>query len=89
MNELKKEMDIESIKHKLFSSIINNFNDLDLDEYLDYFRSHNYLLNKRVKVYINQQPFIGEVVGIDQYFNIQIHSGDMLLHIDSGEIEII
>ncbi len=88
-NELNKDIDIEVIKEKLFPNIINNFNKLDKDEYLSYFRTHNYLLNKRVKVNINHQLFIGEVVGIDDNFNIQILSHDLLLHVDSGELEIL
>ena len=88
-NELKKDIDLEVIKETLFPNIINNFNKLNKDEYLSYFKQHNYLLNKRVKVNINQQLFIGEVVGIDDDFNIQILSHDLLLHVDSGELEIL
>ena len=88
-NELNKDTDIEVIKEKIFPNIISNFNKLDKDEYLSYFRKHNYLLNKRVKVNINHQLFIGEVIGIDDNFNIQILSNDLLLHVDSGELEIL
>ena len=88
-NELNKDLDLEVIKETLFPSIINNFNKLNKDEYLSYFKQHNYLLNKRVKVNINQQLFIGEVVGIDDNFNIQILSHDLLIHVDSGELEIL
>ena len=88
-NELNKDIDLEDLKEQLFPNIINNFNKLDRDEYLSYFIKHNYLLNKRVKVNINQQLFIGEVVGIDNNFNIQILCNDILLHVDSGELEIL
>ena len=88
-NELKKDINLEELKETLFANIVNNFNKLDKDTYLSYFNKHNYLLNKRVKVNINQQTFIGEVVGIDKNFNLQILSHDILLHIDSGEIEIL
>ena len=88
-NELNRDIDLEDLKGQLFPSIINNFNKLDRDEYLSYFSKHNYLLNKRVKVNINQQLFIGEVVGIDNNFNIQILCNDILLHVDSGELEIL
>ena len=88
-NELDKDIDLEDLKEQLFPNIINNFNKLDRDEYLSYFSKHNYLLNKRVKVNINQQLFIGEVVGIDNNFNIQILCNDILLHVDSGELEIL
>lgn len=87
--ELKKDLDIEAIKEQLFLNIVNNVNEVFINDDLSYFEQHNYLLNKKVKVTINQQLFIGEVVGIDDYFNIQILCDDILLHVDSGEIEIL
>ena len=87
--EFKNEIDIEEMKDCLFKNIINRFSNLKTNEYLEYFREHNYLQNKRVRVLINNEPFIGEVVGIDDSFCLQILSHDMLLHIDSGEIEIL
>ena len=87
--EAKQQFDIEELRDRLFSNIVNNFNDIKSNDYLDYFRKHNYLQNKRVRVVINNQVFIGEVVGIDDNFCLQVLSRDMLLHIDSGEIEIL
>ena len=87
--EAKQQFDIEELRDRLFSNIVNNFNDIKSNDYLDYFRKHNYLQNKRVRVAINNQVFIGEVVGIDDNFCLQVLSRDMLLHIDSGEIEIL
>lgn len=89
INELGKEIDIEEIKTALFNNIAQHYRSLAKDDYLTYFRNHNYLLNKRVKVMVNEQLFIGEVVGIDNDFFLQIKTSDMLLHIDSGEIEIL
>ena len=87
--ELNEDLDIKNIKNKLFKMIIGELSNLDENKYLQFFRKHNYLLNKRVRVLVNDQPFIGEVVGIDDKFLLQIKTGDMLLHIDSGEIEIL
>ena len=87
--EAKQPFDIEELKERLFSNIVNNFSNIKSEEYLEYFRQHNYLQNKRVRVVINNQVFIGEVVGIDDNFCLQVLSRDMLLHIDSGEIEIL
>ena len=89
INELNKEIDLNNLREQLFTQIVNNFTKLDTEEYLSYFVNHNYLLNKRVKVVINNQTFIGEVVGIDECFNIQIVCDDILLHVDSGELEIL
>ena len=87
--EVKQTFDINELKDRLFSNIVNNFSNIKSEDYLDYFRKHNYLQNKRVRVVINNQVFIGEVVGIDDNFCLQVLSRDMLLHIDSGEIEIL
>ena len=87
--ELNEDINLDELKERLFKSIVNNFSNLKIEDYLEYFRSHNYLQNKRVRVLINNEPFIGEVVGIDDNFCLQILSRDMLLHIDSGEIEIL
>ena len=87
--KLKEDVDIDELKNRLFSNIVNNFLNLRAEDYLDYFRKHNYLLNKKVRVSINNQVFIGEVVGIDDSFCLQVLARDMLLHIDSGEIEIL
>ena len=86
---LNKDLDIEEIKNTLFPRIVNKLINLNEQEYLEYFKNHNYLLNKRVRVLVNEEPFIGEVIGIDDNFNIQILCNDILLHIDSGEIEIL
>ena len=85
--ELKRDVNVEELKEKLFFQIVGSLNKGNNN--LDYFREHNYLLNKRVRVLINNEIFIGEVVGIDDSFCLQILSHDMLLHIDSGEIEIL
>ena len=68
---------------------MNSLTNLDLDKSLEYFRKHNYLLNKRVKAVVDNQTFIGEVAGIDDSFCLQVATHGMLLHIDSGEIELI
>lgn len=88
-NIINKEISINELKKKLFTSIVNNLINLDSNNYLEYFRNHNYLLNKRVRVLVNNEIFIGEVKGIDDNFCLQILSHDILLHIDSGEIEIL
>ena len=87
--EANKDFDINELEQKLFSNIVKDLSNLDEEAILNYLRNHNYLLNKRVKVLVNDQPFIGEVIGIDANYFLQIKTSDMLLHIDSGEIEIL
>ena len=87
--ELNKDLNVNEIKEQLFSQMTKELSALNSHKYLEYFKNHNYLENKRVRALVNNQPFIGEVIGIDDYFFLQIKTGDMLLHIDSGEIEIL
>lgn len=87
--ELNKDLVVEKIKEQLFNFLIEDLSNFNQEQFLDYFRSHNYLLNKRVKATINGNLFIGEVMGIDDGFFLQIKTNDMLIHIDSGEIEIL
>ena len=87
--ELKKDVDVNELKELLFPSIVNSLTNLDVNKSLEYFRSHNYLSGKRVKAIFDNQEFVGEVVGVDDSFCLQIKTNDILLHIDSGEIEII
>ena len=87
--ELNKDLDVEDIKNRLFKRFVDELSNLNEDKYLQFFRKHNYLLNKRVRVLVNDQPFVGEVVDIDDKFFLQIKTNDMLLHINSGEIEIL
>ena len=87
--EANQDFAIEEIEKTLFSNIVRDLESLNEEQFLEYFRNHNYLLNKRVRVLVNDEPFIGEVVGIDANYFLQIKTSDMLLHIDSGEIEIL
>ena len=87
--ELKKDISVDELKNKLFNQVTNALTNLNLEESLKYFREHNYLLGKRVKAMFDNQEFIGEVIGVDDSFCLQIKSRDIILHIDSGEIEIL
>lgn len=87
--ELGKDVSIGDLRNTLFEQFVNSLSNINTNDCLEYFRKHNYLQNKRVRVLVNNQTFIGEVVGIDDNFYLQILSRDMLLHIDSGEIEIL
>ena len=87
--EHKKDINVDELKETLFPQIVDSLSTLNLEASLEYFRKHNYLLGKRVRTIIDNQTFIGEVVGIDDSFCLQVASHGMLLHIDSGEIEIV
>ena len=86
---LKRKIDIDELKIELFGQIMDHFTKLYVENYLSYFREHNYLQEKRVRVTVNNQVFYGEVIGIGEDFCLKVVSRDMLLHIESGEIEIL
>lgn len=88
-NETKRFYSIDEIKEKLFSQLVNNFNNINHDSYLSYFRENNYLMNKKVKVRHNQKDFVGEVTGIDDDLRLQIKSDKLVLPVDSGEITVL
>ena len=88
-NELNEDIDINLLKKQLYKKISEDFYKINKEQYLSYFNEHNYLLNKRVRVRINEQDFIGEVVGVNEDFLLQVRCDHLLLHVDSGEIEIL
>ena len=88
-NELNEDIDINLLKKQLYKKISEDFYKTNKEQYLSYFNEHNYLLNKRVRVRINEQDFIGEVVGVNEDFLLQVRCDHLLLHVDSGEIEIL
>lgn len=88
-NELGKCVCIKLLEERLYKMISEDFYNLNKEEYLSYFNKNNYLLNKRVRVKINEQDFIGEVVGVNEDFFLEIRCDHLLLHVDSGEIEIL
>lgn len=85
---LHQEIEINELKNHIYERIISSLTKVNIKESLDYLRKHNYLVGKKVKTIVNNQLFIGEVIDIDDSFCLQIATHGMLLHIDSGEIEI-
>ncbi len=86
--EKRKTFDLDILKNQLYEQIIKNFLDINHDRYLEFVKQHNYLLNKKVKTNFAGQDYIGEVVGIDENFSLQVRIENLLLHIESGEITI-
>ena len=87
--ELDKEVPIDDIKDTLFKRIVTSLNSFDTKFYLEYYKKHNYLLNKRVRALINGQEYIGDVTGINDAFCLIVSTKERVLFIDSGEIDVI
>ena len=89
--EVRNEVQIENIKEHLYQTLIENLKNsvTKKEAFLTYYRSHDYLLDKHVSFIQNNITSSGIIKGIDESFNIIIESGDKLLHISSGEIELV
>ena len=89
--ETGKEIQLEVIKEKLYHTLIDNLENVNLrkNEFLNYYSNHDYLLNKDVKFTKDNKTLSGIVKGADESFNIIIESNGEQLHISSGEINLI
>lgn len=87
--ELNQNIDIKEFKESLFKQIRDSLETLDLKKCLEFFRKHNYLLGKRVSTTVNDDLFIGRVIGIDDNFALKVKNRDYLLYLDSGEIDVL
>ena len=87
--ELSHSLSIDDIKKTLFDQITNSLSNLDVGASLEYFRKRNYLQNRRVGISINDEFYTGRVIGIDDNFCLKVKTKDMVLIVDSGEIEIM
>ena len=87
--ELNKEVSVDEFKEELIKRIVKSLENLDTAPYLEYYKKHNYLLFKQVRVLFDEKEFIGQVQGIDNFFNLKVYGRDRMMLIDSGEIEIL
>ena len=87
--ELKKEASVDEFKEKIIKRIVESLANLDTAPYLTYYKKHNYLLSKQVRVLFDGNDFIGQVIGIDKFFNLKVYGRDRLMLVDSGEVEIL
>ena len=56
--ELGHDIAIDDFKDSLFKQIKSSLQELDIKESLQFFRKHNYLQNKRVSTYVNDDVFV-------------------------------
>ena len=85
-----EKVNIDSLKEELFANFIDNIINIDLrnKEYIDYFNSHNYLLNKTIEYQKDGQSQKGIVLGINDNFSLIIQKDDGIESINSGEVSI-
>lgn len=89
--ELGSEVQFSVIKEHLYKTLIENLENCEAkkDTFFTYYKTHDYLLNKRVSCVQNNVSLCGTVMGVDESFKIIIESDEKLLHISSGEVELI
>ena len=89
--ETGTEININYLKESVYQQMVSNLTEYtsNKEKFLEYFKNHNYLLNKNVSFVYNKQKFNGIVNGVDESFNIVIKNNGKEYHISSGEIELI
>ena len=89
--EIGKDVRIENLKESIYQTLIDNLGNAEIrkETYLNYYRSHNYLLGKRVSYVQNNVSSLGIIKGVDESFNIIIETRTKQLHISSGEIDLV
>ena len=80
----KETDEIINIFSSFWYSFNGNWNDFD-----DFIKSHNYLLNKKVMVETVSTSIEGVVVDIDSQCNLIVDTGLETLKINSGEVKIL
>lgn len=88
-NELGKEIPVEDIKDTLYKRLAATFENLDTRFYFRYYKKHNFLKFKWVRVSNNGSETIAKVYGVDENFGLQAANDNGSFNIFSGEIEII
>ena len=86
---LNDDVDFESIKNIIYQDLANNLANVDKhrDEFLKYYREHDYLKGKSIEITVNHKMIKGVVKDIDQSFNLIITDENNNEHIiSSGEI---
>ena len=89
--EKRSKIDISLFKKELYELLINNLLKLSnrKEFYFNYFNNHNYLLSKRINYIMNNEEKSGQVIGIDKDFNLIIKNKKEIIHLNSGEVNIM
>ena len=86
---LNEGVDFESIKNVIYKDLLMNLTNIDnlKDEFLKYYREHDYLKEKNIEITINHKMIKGIAKEIDRSFNLIIVDENNNEHIiSSGEI---
>lgn len=86
--ELGRRINVNSIKHLIFNDIFVKLSKISQykEQSLYYFKSHNYLLGKKVEFKVDEKSIKGIVNDVDNNFNIIIETENGEAKICSGEI---
>ena len=87
--EKKDKYELNKIKEELLDLLIENLIKGDIDKKIEYFNSHNYLLNKKIKFIINNTKFEGIVLGINNDFSLKVEARGEIINLNSGEVELV
>lgn len=86
--ELGHDIPLEEFKDKIYATLEREVSLLKTGEskYMDYFRSHNYLLKKEVSFIYNNKSLKGVVIGVNDDNTLLVDVNGETLSLFSGEV---
>ena len=86
--ELNQEISLKDIKEKVYESLLSQINKIKENDnsYLLVARNNNYLLNKEVYAYIDNQKVLVKVLDINEDNSLKVLLDGKIINLFSGEI---
>ena len=86
--ELNKEISLDDIKEKVYESLLSQINKIKENDYsyLVVAKNNNYLLNKEVYAYVNNQKVLVQVLDINEDNSLKVLLDGKIINLFSGEI---
>ena len=86
--ELNKEISLDDIKEKVYDSLLSQLNKIKENDYsyLVVAKNNNYLLNKEVYAYVNNQKVLVQVLDINEDNSLKVLLDGKIINLFSGEI---
>lgn len=86
--ELNQEISLDDIKEKVYDSLLSQLNKIKENDYsyLVVAKNNNYLLNKEVYAYIDNQKVLVQVLDINEDNSLKVLLDGKIINLFSGEI---
>lgn len=87
--QTRQEIDKEKLKEKIFKSLLFNLDNINKDSLFLRFNEYDYLKNKEITFFYNNEENKGIYLGVDKDFNALIEVNNKTISLSSGEISTI